>query len=602
MRDTNQELEMGAFDERRLEIENRIKNLFWTVSGDYSLNVRPDIEAFARSKYIALYDAIKQGAFAKYFDVEQLGLYIIKKVSRHAQEKPLLELTQLCVDAAVYPMIRQARLGIDEIRRRAFTDILKHQEARVGQTLFGKVKCTIIKRFLGKPDPGSEAVIRQAADAVLSLENATDTQAVIQTIDDIYNTFFDTAFESEHGDLQQILALPTLEIANAAWQDCLSDEQMEDIIKVYLSNVSEDAMRLDIEDKPKTWRPDGPKEKSRLLENTEEDEEAIKKVQEYVELNYGKTYLSKVEYHQKNARLCKGIHRGCTLHFTEGVLHDPVKKNNQYRFIQLQFEKNRMYYGKNHWIIKRNVAILADALKKALVMRQEEEVCRASSGQLVPSRLWKRKRTTDEKLFDKKLKSQNSEFVVDILLDSSGSQSGRQSQVAAQGYIISEALSQVGIPHRVTGYCTFWDYTVMNRFRDYDDEKEMDSRIFEFRASANNRDGLALKAVSDSLQQRPEDFKILIVLSDGKPNDAEINRPGTRKRTPYQGEEAVKDTAFEVRRARAAGISVMGIFAGSDEDLSAEKRIYGKDFAYIRNISNFSNIVGAYLRRQLDKD
>ena len=33
MRDTNQELEMGAFDERRLEIENRIKNLFWTVSG-----------------------------------------------------------------------------------------------------------------------------------------------------------------------------------------------------------------------------------------------------------------------------------------------------------------------------------------------------------------------------------------------------------------------------------------------------------------------------------------------------------------------------------------------------------------------------------------
>lgn len=59
---------------------------------------------------------------------------------------------------------------------------------------------------------------------------------------------------------------------------------------------------------------------------------------------------------------------------------------------------------------------------------------------------------------------------------------------------------------------------------------------------------------------------------------------------------------FEVRRARASGISVMGIFAGSDEDLSAEKRIYGKDFAYIRNISNFSNIVGAYLRRQLDKD
>ena len=81
----------------------------------------------------------------------------------------------------------------------------------------------------------------------------------------------------------------------------------------------------------------------------------------------------------------------------------------------------------------------------------------------------------------------------------SGSQAGRQAQVAAQGYIISEALSQAGIPHRVTGYCAFWGYTVLQRFRDYEDPRETNERIFQFRAYANNRDGLALKTVSSSL-------------------------------------------------------------------------------------------------------
>lgn len=95
-------------------------------------------------------------------------------------------------------------------------------------------------------------------------------------------------------------------------------------------------------------------------------------------------------------------------------------------------------------------------------------------------------------LIEKK-RSEDSEFVIDVLIDSSGSQAGRQAQVAAQGYIISEALSQARIPHRMTGYCAFWGYTVLQRFRDYEDPSETNERIFQFRAYANNRDGLALK-------------------------------------------------------------------------------------------------------------
>lgn len=61
------------------ELENRIKNLMWTVSGDYSLEFKPDLAAFAKSKYVALYDGIKQGAFARYFNREEYSLYLVKR-------------------------------------------------------------------------------------------------------------------------------------------------------------------------------------------------------------------------------------------------------------------------------------------------------------------------------------------------------------------------------------------------------------------------------------------------------------------------------------------------------------------------------------------
>ncbi len=53
---------------------------------------------------------------------------------------------------------------------------------------------------------------------------------------------------------------------------------------------------------------------------------------------------------------------------------------------------------------------------------------------------------------------------------------------------------------------------------------------------------------------------------------------------------------------RSQGVSVLGVFAGEEKDLPAEKKIFGKDFAYIRDIGNFSKIVGRYLTKQLETD
>ena len=45
-------------EEHRLEISNRIRNLFWTVSGDYDMEFEPDTEKYDYSKQTVLYEVL----------------------------------------------------------------------------------------------------------------------------------------------------------------------------------------------------------------------------------------------------------------------------------------------------------------------------------------------------------------------------------------------------------------------------------------------------------------------------------------------------------------------------------------------------------------
>ena len=180
---------------------------------------------------------------------------------------------------------------------------------------------------------------------------------------------------------------------------------------------------------------------------------------------------------------------------------------------------------------------------------------------------------------------------VEVLIDASGSQRPRQDKVVLQAYIIMEALSSVRIPHRVTSFCTFWDYTIIQRYREYDDPRSENERIFEFTTSSNNRDGLAVKAAAQELLNRDEEKKILIILSDGRPYDVILNRPNARNPQPYQGEYAIKDTGFEVRRLRSQEFLCLVCLPVKKRTWRQRRKIFGKDFAYIRDIEYFSKIV-----------
>jgi hypothetical protein len=151
------------------------------------------------------------------------------------------------------------------------------------------------------------------------------------------------------------------------------------------------------------------------------------------------------------------------------------------------------------------------------------------------------------------------------LVDLSGSTNGRilsQEQVAV--VLFSEALKTLDVPHSFFGFsgegaqsCRF------QRIQDWkDDPIEVDKRMGSLQAGGGSRLGVYIRHATVRLQGRPEPERILLLLSDGKPEDGEA----------YRGKYGIHDTAIAVREARKFGIHVHCI----SMDL--------KDHGYLRTI------------------
>ena len=587
-------------DEYRLELENRIRNLLWTVSGDYQLDMKPDVSLFLRSKAIALYDGIKQGALARYYDKDMLGLYLVKKVFLQAEENALTFVAQLCIEEAIGDRICAERPGIRDMQKKCFEDILEQEFEQLPdmRDIPGRFKVAVLRRRLNNGEDHVEKILQPFMELISDAGKSRDTMELIRAIDQLYNILIDPTFEKMHGTLEDVLSVTMEDLTEYSWEDFLSEEMYEEALESYVEQMTNAAAGL--ENSAVTEEMEEKRQKKRKV--TVVTPEMQEKTYTYVELNYGRTYLSEAEEKKINYQMCRGLHSDCSLYFTEGILKNPVKRNYQYEYAKRLRNKNVWLYHDKHRIVKHNIAVLTETLRKSLVLRNETQTVLSDRGMIVPSRLWRIGRTDDARLFQQELKGDGASFVVDVLIDASGSQMKRQGEVALQAYIISEALSNVEIPHRVMSFCTFWDYTILHRFRKYDDSRSENDNIFNYVTSSNNRDGLAIRTAGYDLLQREEEKKIMIILRDGRPYDVIVNRPNAKNPGAYMGKAASTDTATEVRRLRGMDVRVLGVFAGEEKDLATEKKIFGKDFAYIRDIANFSKIVGRYLTKQLEID
>lgn len=196
----------------------------------------------------------------------------------------------------------------------------------------------------------------------------------------------------------------------------------------------------------------------------------------------------------------------------------------------------------------------------------------------------------DQRYFaQKKLPQDIPEMAISILVDHSGSMSGKRLQASMKAsMLLYDFATNLGIPVCVSGHNTT-DTGI--RYYTYTDFKKVSNsekyRLAKMVSGSCNRDGMALEIAAKRLAIRPEEIKLLIIISDGQPNDVD-----------YGGAGAAEDIKEIVQRYQKQGVEVIAAAIGSDKDHI--KSIYGEgSFIDIDDLDKFPKMLVKLVKKRL---
>lgn len=197
----------------------------------------------------------------------------------------------------------------------------------------------------------------------------------------------------------------------------------------------------------------------------------------------------------------------------------------------------------------------------------------------------------DGKVFTKNaLPSQPPEMAVGLLLDESGSMSScdRATYARASAIILYAFCQALRVPVMVYGHSTGASGVELYSYSEFDTIDQEDKyRLVDISARDNNRDGAALRFVAERLSYRPEELKLLILVSDGQPAD-----------TGYYGTAAEEDLRGIQQEYRRKGILFVAAAIGDDKENM--ERIYGDSFLDITDLNQLpvklTQVVKRFLR------
>ena len=577
---------------------DREESLFLTVSGNHKEREYPEYILKMSDPYrkaggmIQVYEGIILGGADQLFGLEELNLWLRRYRYADFNMHALLPMARLCLEYAVRVRLSKERPGIPAIGAQAARELLEADPLRLRHSSRGWLSIYwLTQQFPQAATPESQKVLKQFLGFEEQLELFTqlaegsaqcmDAKALVNQAVLLYKKVYTRYFAPDHShdDLSQY------EVSD----DDLWEGKYEGREKTEPTEPDDPEMELSY-DKAKDLSAD-----ELIL-----SEEALAAVPDYIAKNFGPSFQTEKEAKEIADSVCVGIHEERKLLFTDGLPESAYEGNSAAaEVLRACRDANLNMLEENQDSARQGIRSIEQAFRNALNLRNDPEVYLSDRGVLVNSALWKVGRCENPKLFHKIFRQDQSTVVVELLIDASGSQTVRQPMVALQSYLFSAALSRIQIPHRVMSYCTYGDHTVLRRFRDYDDKPDTDRKILEYRATSNNRDGLALAAAGVDLLKRREDHKIVIVFSDGLPNDMVSGRKRSGKPEKYIGEAAIRDTCAQVRKLRREGVHVIGIFLGDDNELENERMIYGSSFLRIRRAEDFGGTAGKRLSETL---
>ncbi len=241
-----------------------------------------------------------------------------------------------------------------------------------------------------------------------------------------------------------------------------------------------------------------------------------------------------------------------------------------------RIKTNRIQVREGHIDIYRNVyeevsdtsRHLAKKLSNLLKDRETES---SDSGYLMGQRFNARDVVHNDGKYFSRISTPDGKLRVcfGILVDESGSMYGHKSEDARRATILLEdTLRNLDVPFCICGHTTTGnDDVLINSYVDFDTNDGKDRyRLAQIQAIANNIDGAAITYIGEKLLKRPEEQKVLIVISDGQPCGPS-----------FYSVDADEDTALAVKHYRKKGINVFGAVVDEWEKVSS---LYGEQYAF----------------------
>ena len=196
----------------------------------------------------------------------------------------------------------------------------------------------------------------------------------------------------------------------------------------------------------------------------------------------------------------------------------------------------------------------------------------------------------DGKVFYKNaLPNEIPEMAVGLLLDESGSMCScdRCTYARASAIILYDFCQSLRIPVMVYGHSTSYHKVELYSYAEFESiDRDDRYRMMDISARGSNRDGAALRYVAERLSRRPEEIKLLILVSDGQPA-----APG------YGGSAAEEDLRGIKQEYRRKGIVFIAAAIGDDKP--SIERIYGDAFLDITDLSQLPVKLTAVVKRRI---
>lgn len=258
---------------------------------------------------------------------------------------------------------------------------------------------------------------------------------------------------------------------------------------------------------------------------------------------------------------------------------------------------SNIYFSKNHFMSTKLPTKLAlegkkveRLMEKILKKRNSHRRNHLNKGRINTRQLWST-HVGNKDIFYKEKKKEIKKTVGYLLIDGSGSMSGGKQKTAVEAASILEKGLKNLIPLKITQFTTS-SGTVHKIIKGFDQNIKNVDFVWQLQdkitPTGGNADGHSIRVATQELLNRPENERILTIISDGLPSD-------------YQSYEAgLKDVKEAVLYAKSKGIKVISLFIGhkGDKEQVQEqfKFMYGDSVLFTDNETLSRNLVQVYKR------